>query len=104
MNEEVFIRKGAGYVKVPYSDILYIENIGDYVRIKTNEGSHTIHSTLKRIGERLKSANFVKVHRSYIINLSKISNIADTSLKIEDKSIPVSRANRPKLMSLINVI
>lgn len=104
MNEEVFIRKGAGYVKVPYSDILYIENIGDYVRIKTNEGSHTIHSTLKRIGERLKSASFVKVHRSYIINLSKISNIADTSLKIEDKTIPVSRANRPKLMSLINVI
>ena len=101
---EVFIRKGSGYVKVPYDQILYIENIGDYVRVKTNDGSHTIHSTLKRIGEKLSSTDFVKVHRSFIINLNKISNIADTSLKIEDKVIPISRANRPKLMSLINVI
>lgn len=101
---EVFIRKGAGYVKVPYADILYIENIGDYVRIRTNNGSHTIHSTLKRIGEKLANASFVKVHRSYIINLEKISNIADTSLKIDEKVIPISRANRPKLMSMINVL
>lgn len=101
---EVYIRKGAGYVKVPYDQILYIENIGDYVRIKTNEGSHTIHSTLKRIGEKLASTSFVKVHRSYIINLSKITNIADTSLVIEGKDIPISRANRPKLMSMLNVL
>ena len=101
---EIFIRQGSGYVKVPYDDILYIENIGDYVRIKTREDSHLIHSTLKRIGEKLADNVFVKVHRSFIINLNKISNIADTGLVIEDKHIPISRANRPKLMSMINVI
>lgn len=103
-SREVYIKENSRYIRLPYDDILYFENVGDYVKIQTSDNSHIIHSTLKAIDEKLQSFEFLKVHRSYIVNLRKIKDIEENTLVIEKKVIPISRANKPLLMGKLNLL
>lgn len=103
-NSDLYIKEEGKYIRIDYEDILYFENVGDYVRIKTTTGTHVIHSTLKSIDEKLNDPRFLKVHRSYIVNLKKIKDIEENTLVIEKAVIPISRANKPVLMSRINIL
>jgi DNA-binding LytR/AlgR family response regulator len=98
---EIFVRVDGRYIRLPYESILYVESLGDYVTFVTDTKKHIVHSTLKNIDEKIKSKDFLKVHRSYIINLSKIVDIEENNLVIKDKVIPVSRAHKPALMERI---
>ena len=102
--EEVYIREEGKYIRVSYDTILYFENVGDYVKVVTETGNHIIYSTLKNIAKKLNHTRFLKVHRSYIVNLSKIKDIDESSLVINRKVIPISRANRPLLMGRLNIL
>ena len=102
--EEVYIKEDGRFLRLNYDDILYFENVGDYVRIKTTKGSHIIYSTLKNIYKKLDQTKFYRVHRTYIVNMSKIEDIEDNSLVIGGKVIPISRANNPTLMARIHLL
>jgi DNA-binding LytR/AlgR family response regulator len=102
--KELYVNVDRRLVKINFSDINVIEAKGDYIRIKTNDKSHIVHSTLKKIEEKLPSDVFLKVHRSYIINLSKIIDIEDNSVLIKQDIIPVSRSNRSELMKRLNLL
>ena len=65
------------------------------------KGRLIVHTILKYIDETLMSLNSFKVHRSYILNLSKIVNIRDSNLVLKDKLIPISRSNKTSLMNSI---
>ena len=58
----------------------------------------------KNIDDKIKNSKFLKVHRSYIVNLSKVVDIEETNMVIADKVIPVSRAHKPILMNKIKTI
>lgn len=102
--EEIYIKDSNRYIKIKYNDILYVEISGDYATIFTPKGRHIVHSTLKNLQQKLPQSRFMKVHRSFIVNLSKIVDIEDNSLLIGDKIIPVSRSNKPKLMERLNFL
>ncbi|MEO1416738.1 MAG: LytTR family DNA-binding domain-containing protein [Bacteroidota bacterium] len=101
---EIFVKANRRYVRLKLDDILYVETKGDYVVFRTEKESLIVHSTLKNIESQLDPEKFVKVHRSYIVNLSRIVDIEEGTLVIEDKVIPISRAQRPILMDRIQVI
>ncbi len=103
-SDEIFVREDGRYVRIPCDDILFFENVGDYVRIKTTSGQHIIYGALKSIDEKLTDPRFLKVHRSYIVNLQKIKDIEETTLVIDKTVIPISRAHRGELMSRLNVL
>lgn len=102
--QEVYVREDGRFVRIPFDHILYFENVGDYIRVKTVSGSHIIHGTLKSIAAKLENPQFLKVHRSFIVNLSKIKDIEENTLVIEKKVIPISRANKPVLMGKLNLL
>ena len=102
--KELYVNVDRRLVKINFSDINVIEAKGDYIRIKTDEKSHIVHSTLKKIEDKLPGDIFLKVHRSYIINLSKIIDIEDNSVLIKQDIIPVSRSNRSELMKRLNLL
>ena len=81
-----------------------VEAKGDYINIKTEDKTYTVHSTLKKIEEKLSMSNFLKVHRSFIININKIVDIENNSVLIKRDVIPVSRSNRPELMKRLNLL
>lgn len=103
-SNEVYVRDNGRFVRVPCEDILFFENVGDYVRVKTEKSQHIIHGTLKSIDEKLNDARFLKVHRSYIVNLSKIKDIEENSLVIEKTVIPISRANKGELLGRLKIL
>ncbi len=91
-------------IKIDLPSIYLVEAKGDYIHIKTEEKNYIVHSTLKKIEEKLPDSLFLKVHRSYIINLKKIIDIEDNSVLIKRDVIPVSRSNRPELMKRLNLL
>lgn len=91
-------------VKIEFNSINIIEAKGDYIFIKTDAKSYTVHSTLKKIEEKLPDDLFLKVHRSFIINILKIVDIEDNSILIDKDIIPISRSNRPNLMKRLNLL
>ncbi|MFY0631909.1 MAG: response regulator transcription factor [Flavobacteriaceae bacterium] len=102
--KELYVNVDRRLVKINFSDINIVEAKGDYIKIKTDNKSHIVHSTLKKIEEKLPDDIFLKVHRSYVINLSKIIDIEDNSVLIKQDIIPVSRSNRSELMKRLNLL
>jgi DNA-binding LytR/AlgR family response regulator len=84
--------------------IYLIEAKGDYIHIKTEDKDYVVHSTLKKIEEKLPDSLFIKVHRSYVINIKKIIDIEDNSVLIKRDVIPVSRSKRPELMKRLDLL
>ena len=104
-SESLYVRSEGKFVRLTCDDILYFENVGDYIRIKTASGnSHIIHGTLKGVAERLQDPRFLKVHRTYIVNLDKIVDIEDNTLVIERNVIPISRAHKQILMNRLRIL
>lgn len=104
ISEDIFIKADGKFIRLNYHDILYIESVGDYVRYFTPAKHYLTHSTLKAVEEKINPKHFMKVHRSYIVNMSKIKDIQDNSILIESKVIPISKAMKPVVMTRINAM
>lgn len=104
VDDYMFLKVDSRLIKVKIDELLYVEAKGDYALFKTAERGYIVHSTMKRVQERLEEYNFVKVHRSYVVNLSKIIDIEESNLLIENKVIPISRANKEALIKKLNLL
>ena len=91
-------------IKIDIPSIYLVQAKGDYINIKTDDKNYVVHSTLKKIEEKLPTSLFLKVHRSYIINIKKIIDIEDNSVLIKKDVVPVSRSKRPELMKRLNLL
>ncbi len=91
-------------IKIDLPSVYLIEAKGDYIKIKTENKDYTVHSTLKKIEEKLPDSLFLKIHRSYIINIKKIIDIEDNSVLIKKDVVPVSRSKRPELMKRLDLL
>ncbi len=91
-------------IKIVMPSIQVIEAKGDYIEIKTDDTVHRVHTTLKKIREKLPEQQFLQIHRSFIINFDRIVDIEDNSVLIEKQVIPISRSNRPELMRRLNLL
>jgi two-component system response regulator LytT len=103
-SEEFYINIDRRLIKIEYASINIIEAKGDYVFIKTEKENYKVHTTLKKIEDKLPRHLFLKVHRSFVINFKKIIDIEDNSVLISKHVIPVSRSNRPELMNQLNLL
>lgn len=100
----LFVNVDKRLVKVDIPKILLIEAKGDYINIKTTHKNYIVHSTLKNIEEKLPSDLFLRIHRSYIINILEIIDIEDNSVLIQKHVIPISRSNKPELIRRLNLL
>ena len=99
--KELLFASGKEYDKgqvIIKDETLWVAN-KDFTANKT----YITHSTLKAVEEKVTPGNFIKVHRSYIVNLRKIKDIQDNSLVIEGKVIPISKSLRPEVMLKIGI-
>ena len=103
-DNDLYVNIDRRLIKISIPAIKLIQAKGDYIQIKTEDKNYTVHTTLKKIEEKLPNELFLKVHRSYIINTSKIIDIEDNSVLIDRDVIPVSRSNRAELMRRLNLL
>jgi DNA-binding LytR/AlgR family response regulator len=85
----IFVKSDYQMVKVNLKDIIYIEGLDDYIKIYLPQKSILTLMTLKTISAKLPSKEFIRVHRSYIVPVTKIENISKSKIKIADKEIPI---------------
>jgi two-component system response regulator LytT len=104
ISNDFYVNIDRRLIKIDLPSIYLIEAKGDYIHIKTDNKNYIVHSTLKKIEEKLPDSLFLKIHRSYIINIKKIIDIEDNSVLIEKDVIPVSRSKRPELMKRLDLL
>lgn len=104
LDDSIFLRANGKLTKVKIDDLLYIEAKGDYSTFKTKEKAYTVHTTISAVEKKLSEFNFLKVHRSYVINLNKIVDIEDYTVLIDKKVIPISRNNKDLLLRNLNLL
>jgi len=87
----LFIKVEYQWVRVDYHEILYVEGLKDYVKLHLEEPKKSLMSltTLKTLEDRLPTSHFLRVHRSFIVALEKITAITKTSLRVGEAEIPV---------------
>lgn len=100
----VFVKDNGILKKINVDDILYLEAMGDYVKVYTAQRFHVLHSTLKSIEEKLPQSKFVRVHRSYIVSLEKIDFIQDGAITIGKASVPIADTYRTVLNKRLNLL
>jgi len=88
----IFVKSDQKMLKVNYSEIKYIEAFADYVKIYIHEGKRIVTlQTMKKMNELLPQSQFCRIHRSYIINLSRIKSYNGTEVNIDEKVIPIGK-------------
>lgn len=102
----VFVKSNSKLVKLKNSDIYYVEALKDYVVIHTQNSRFTIHSTMKDIETKLGEDDFLRIHRSFIVRLDKISTIEYPNLTLEniDKVIPIGGSYKDELTRRIKTV
>ena len=105
---EIFIKKGSALVKLKIKDIIYVEALENYVTLNTKNEKFTIHFTMKAIEYQLPSVTFIRVHRSFIVNINLIKIIKENSLNLiignEVRDIPIGNSYRDPLLNRINIM
>jgi DNA-binding LytR/AlgR family response regulator len=105
-SDVIFVKNRSRLVRVRNEDLLFVEALKDYVVVHTKEESYTIHSTMKDVETKLVGSDFLRVHRSFIVNIEAIESIkyAMISIKGMDKEIPVGGSYKDSLASRINLL
>jgi len=103
-SQKVFIRHKGQYVSVASDSILWVEAQGDYATIQTTDKRYTIKKTLTNIEGQLMSENFMRVHRSFIVNMDAVDKIDEGNLIIQNTLIPVSRARKAEVLNYFKLL
>jgi len=105
-NEEkhIIIKSNHKKHKIYYKDIKWIKAIGDYVKLVTEEKSYTILSTMKAFENDLPEEIFLRIHKSYIVNLVKIEKFTSKIVEVGNATIPLSRNKKVQLVKALKLL
>jgi DNA-binding LytR/AlgR family response regulator len=82
VSSDLFVKVNNRMVRLNFDEVLYIEALSDYVTIVTLRQKHIVYTTLKSFAARLSFDNFVRVHRSYILNMKHVESIEDNTARL----------------------
>ena len=100
-NDHFFIKCDNQIEKVFYNDLLYAEAMLNYVMLYTNSKKMMVYVTIRSLEEQLPSDIFIKVHKSFIVNINKIKSIEGNILDIGNEKITISQSLREKVINEI---
>lgn len=105
---ELYLKKNSALIRVPYSTILWIESMENYVNIYTERERFTLHFMLKTVEGHMPPSMFRRIHRSYIVNLTRIESIEDNTVLLrngeEMVSLPIGKSYKKNLLSSLSFI
>ena len=100
--EHIFVKSNLKKRKVILSDIKWVEALGDYIKLVTDEANIVILSTMKAFEETLPEDKFLRIHKSYIVNLEKIEKFNSKNVEVGGRSIPLSRNKKTELAEALS--
>ncbi|MDX3914775.1 MULTISPECIES: LytR/AlgR family response regulator transcription factor [Olivibacter] len=103
-SEFIYVRDRTCFRRLDINEVLYVEAMGDYVKIHLQNSFFLTHSTLKTVEDRLPSELFIRIHRKYIVALSKIEMIQENALIVGGTFLPIAERHRKILGNKITVL
>jgi len=100
-NRFILLKADKKVYKVNFDDIDYLQSFGDYIKVFTSEECLVVHDTVKNMLEQLPAEEFLRIHKSYIIALSKIQYIDGNQVKIADQLIPIGANYKDDLLKTL---
>jgi len=98
LHGKITVKSDRRIYQISISDILFVESCGDYVTIHCTDKKLMVHGTMKSWEEKLQGSSFLKVHRTIIVNILKISHIEGNTIQINEHKIPVSEQFKEQLL------
>lgn len=104
IQDSIFVKSDYKLVQIQLQDILYIEGVKDYIRVQTESNENGILTliNMKTIEEHLPADTFIRVHRSYIVNINKIKTIERNRIVFGKLYIPISDSYKDRFMELLD--
>ena len=104
-NDSIFIKKKTLLEKVRYADLLWIEADGNHITIHAkNDRQFTIRKSLKDIADKLPKDRFLRVHKSFVVQVDAVTAIDSSNVHMEDKKIPIGRSYYNAFTATLNTI
>jgi DNA-binding LytR/AlgR family response regulator len=98
----LFIKDGAKLFQIETKEILYIEAFREYIKIVTSlNKTYVVHQSMKNVEEKLSNSHFIRIHKSYIVAINKITSIASNKVIIQNYSLPISRQLKKEVLNRI---
>jgi DNA-binding LytR/AlgR family response regulator len=88
--------------KIEYSEIELIEAMGDYAKVKTKSRTLIVHQTLQRLGEQLPSEQFRRIHKSFIISISRLQYIEGNMAVVAEQKVPIGQTYRAEFLERLS--
>jgi DNA-binding LytR/AlgR family response regulator len=102
LKESIFIKKGSKQMRIKICEIMYIKSDNVYIDLYMSNGDiHTLRETISDYIKKL-TPNFVKCHRSYIINLKHVESVQKNSITVKDTDIPMSKNMREEIINKLS--
>ncbi len=98
LNDRIFVRHKEKMVKIMLADLIYLEADRNYSQMFTKEKVYVLAVTLKAIEEKLPAKLFLRIHRSYIVNITHIDEVTEGNVKIAEHTIPMGAGMREILL------
>lgn len=99
--DHFFIKVDNKLLKIRFDDIIFVEALQNYVAIHTLTKKYITYLTLKMLEEQLPASYFVKIHKSYIVAISKVDSIEGSEVKIGTHALPISRNIKEEVLEKI---
>ncbi|MEQ9580653.1 MAG: LytTR family DNA-binding domain-containing protein [Arenibacter sp.] len=99
--EYIFVKSNLKKRKVILNNIKWVEALGDYIKVVTNEGNIVILSTMKSFEKQLPQDKFLRIHKSYIVNLEKVEKFNSKNIEVAGQQVPLSRNKKNELMEAL---
>ena len=97
-SDYMFVRADRKMVKINFSDVLYIESLGDYVKIFTETNTIVTRESISNLELKMPLNNFIRIHRSYIVSTKQITSYTNEFIEISKKAIPISRSYKESVL------
>lgn len=101
-SEYVLLKSDNLLVNIDLNTVDYFEAYGDYIKVHTDAKMYIIHNRMKNIEEQLPNGMFVRIHRSFIVQINKIRNIEQMSLNVSEKILPIGKQYKADLLNQMN--
>jgi len=100
-NDFIFLKKEGQMIRIDLHDIIFVEAVGDYLNVETRNSKHLSYMSMKKMIALLPAKRFARIHKSYIVNLAKVSAIDTGRVYLGDKSFPIGATYRGAFLDLV---
>ncbi len=102
LNDYIFIKQNYRFIKVMLGEIMYAEADNNYIHMVTSDKKYTVRMSLQQLEDKINYSQFVRIHRSYLVNMNAITTFSDSELQVGKFTLPIGRNYRDAFIRQFN--